>query len=96
MAADSEFTSQTTDDNGNLVSETQAEISQKFADSLSETWPKTTNNKMVTTTNFVADDIRVLSMGISLIRPDGAALKIASVIFVTTWRSPKPMRDRVI
>lgn len=82
MVSGSDFTSQTTDASGNLVCETQADISQDFADQLSDTWPATTEDKMVTTTIFAADDFRVLSMDFSLRRPDGSRSKIASGVML--------------
>ncbi len=82
MVAGSEFTSQTTDVSGNLVCETQADISQDYADQLSESWPATTKDKMVTTTVFAADDFRVLSIDFSLLRPDGSKSKIASGVML--------------
>ena len=82
MVAGSEFTSQTTDASGNLVCETQADISQDYADQLSESWPATTQDKMVTTTVFAADDFRVLSIDFSLLRPDGTESKIASGVML--------------
>ncbi|QOX62999.1 hypothetical protein FRZ06_06410 [Anoxybacterium hadale] len=82
MVKGSEFTSQTTDTNGNLVCETQADISQDYADQLSESWPATTKDKMVTTTVFAADDFRVLSIDFSLLRPDGSESKIASGVML--------------
>lgn len=78
MVSDSEFTSQVTDASGNLVCETQADISQDYADYLSPLWPATTKDKMITTTIFAADDFRVLSLEFSLRRPDGSECKIAS------------------
>lgn len=82
MVADSEITSQTTDRNGNLVCETQGDISQEYADQLSENWPATTQDKMITTTVFAADDFRVLTIDYSLRRPDGSESKIASGVMV--------------
>lgn len=82
MVPDSEFTSQTTDASGNLVCETQADISQDYADQLSESWPATTKDKLVTTTVFAADDFRVLSIDFSLLRPDGSESKIASGVML--------------
>ncbi len=82
MVADSKFTSQITDVNGNLVCETQADISQDYADALSDTWPVTTEDKMVTTTTFAADDFRVLSIDFSLRRPDGTESMIASGVLL--------------
>lgn len=82
MVADSEITSQTTDCNGNLVCETQADISQEYADQLSENWPATTQDKMITTTVFAADDFRALSIDYSIRRPDGSESKIASGVMV--------------
>ncbi len=82
MVADSEITSQTTDRNGNLVCETEADISQEYADMLSESWPATTQDKMITTTVFAADDFRVLTIDYSLRRPDGSESKIASGVMV--------------
>lgn len=82
MVADSEITSQTTDRNGNLVCEAQADISQEYADQLSENWPATTQDKMITTTVFAADDFRVLTIDYSLRRPDGSESKIASGVMV--------------
>ena len=82
MVADSEFTSQTTDVNGNLVCETQADISQDFADALSDTWTVTTEDKMITTTTFAADDFRVLSINFSIRRPDGSESMIASGVLL--------------
>ncbi|WP_369283958.1 hypothetical protein [Oscillibacter sp. GMB15532] len=82
MVPGSEFTSQTTDVNGNLVCETQADISQDYADQLSVTWKATTEDKMITTTVFAADDFRVLSLDFSLRRPDGSEEKIASGVML--------------
>jgi hypothetical protein len=82
MVADSKITSQTTDRNGNLVCETQADISQEYADQLSSNWPATTQDKMITTTVFAADDFRVLNIDYSLRRPDGSESKIASGVMV--------------
>ena len=82
MVPDSEFTSQTTDANGNLVCETQADIDQEYADQLSESWPATTEDKMITTTVFAGDDFRVLSVDFSLRRPDGSESKIASGVLL--------------
>lgn len=82
MVPGSEFTSQTTDANGNLVCKTQADISQDYADQLSVTWKATTEDKMITTTVFAADDFRVLSLDFSLRRPDGSEEKIASGVIL--------------
>ncbi len=82
MVPDSEFTSQITDANGNLVCETQADIDQEYADQLSESWPATTEDKMITTTVFAGDDFRVLSIDFSLRRPDGSESKIASGVLL--------------
>lgn len=82
MVPGSEFTSQTTDANGNLVCKTQADISQDYADQLSVTWKATTEDKMITTTVFAADDFRVLSLDFSLRRPDGSEEKIASGVML--------------
>ncbi len=82
MVQGSEFTSQTTDKNGNLVCVTQADINQDYADQLSTIWKATTKDKMVTTTVFAADDFRVLSIEFSLRRPDGAELPIASGVML--------------
>ncbi len=82
MVPGSEFTSQTTDVNGNLVCETQADINQEYADQLSESWPATTEDKMITTTVFAGDDFRVLSIDFSLRRPDGSESKIASGVLL--------------
>ncbi len=82
MVSDSEFVSQTTDVNGNLLCETQADISQAYADQLSETWPCTIEDKMITTTTFAADDYRVLSIDFRLRRPDGSESMIASGVLL--------------
>lgn len=82
MVSDSEFTSQTTDTSGNLVCETQADISQEFADQLSKTWSATTEDKMVTTAVFAADDFRMLSTDFRLRRPNGSECKIASGVML--------------
>ena len=82
MVPGSAFTSQTTDSDGNLICETQAEISQEYADQLSESWPATTEDKMVTTAVFAADDFRVLAIDFSLRRPDGTVSKIASGVML--------------
>lgn len=82
MVPDSEFTSQTTDVNGNLVCETQADIDQEYADQLSESWPATTEDKMITTTVFAGDNFRVLSIDFSIRRPDGSESKIASGVLL--------------
>lgn len=82
MVPGSEFTSQTTDANGNLVCKTQADISQDYADQLSVTWKATTEDKMITTTVFAANDFRVLSLDFSLRRPDGSEEKIASGVML--------------
>lgn len=82
MVPGSEFTSQTTDANGNLVCKTQADISQDYADQLSVTWKATTEDKMITTTIFAADDFRVLALDFSLRRPDGSEEKIASGVML--------------
>ncbi|ATW26669.1 hypothetical protein DCMF_19620 [Candidatus Formimonas warabiya] len=82
MVSDSAFISQVTDASGNLVCKTQADIDQDFADQLSETWPATTEDKMVTTTVFAADDFRVLSIDFSLRRPDGSESQIASGVML--------------
>lgn len=82
MVPGSEFTSQTTDANGNLVCKTQADISQDYADQLSVTWKATTEDKMITTTVFAADNFRVLSLDFSLRRSDGSEEKIASGVML--------------
>lgn len=82
MVADSKITSQTTDVNGNLVCEAQGDINQEYADQLSENWPATTQDKMITTTVFAADDFRALSTDFSIRRPDGSESKIASGVMV--------------
>lgn len=76
------FTSQTTDISGNLVCEAEADISQEYADQLSGSWSVTTKDKMVTTTVFAADDLRVLSIDFSIRHPDGSELKIASGVLL--------------
>ena len=76
------FTSQKTDANGNLVCEAEADINQEYADQLSEIWPVTTKDKMVTTTVFAADDNRVLSIDFFIRQPDGQELKIASGVLL--------------
>ena len=82
MVPDIEITSQTTDANGNLVCETQSDISQEYADQLSGSWPATTQDKMITTTVLAADDFRVLNIDYSLRHPDGSESKIASGVIV--------------
>lgn len=82
MVADSEITSQTTDQNGSLVCETQGDINQEYADQLSENWPATTEDKMITKTVFAADDFRLLTIDYILLRPDGSESKIASGVMV--------------
>ena len=82
MVTDSEFTSRTTDANGNLVCETQAEISQEYADQLSGSWTVTTKDKMITKTVFAPDDYRMLSIDYSIRRPDGSESMIASGVLI--------------
>lgn len=82
MVSGSTFTSQVTDVSGNLVCKTEAEISQEFAEELSEYWPATTEDKMVTTTVFAVDDFRVLSVDFTICRPDGSESKIASGVLL--------------
>lgn len=82
MVSGSEFTSQTTDESGNFVCETQADINQEFADQLSDIWQITTEDKMVTKTIFASDDYRVLSIDFILRRTDKSELKIASGVMI--------------
>lgn len=82
MVTDSEFTSRTTDANGNLVCETQAEISQEYADQLSKSWTVTNKDKMITKTVFAPDDYRMLSIDYSIRRPDGSESMIASGVLI--------------
>lgn len=82
MVSDSEFVSQTTDASGNLVCETQADIDQDFAEYLSNIWPATTEDKMVTTSVFAPDDFRVLSIDFRLRRPDGSESQVASGVML--------------
>lgn len=77
-----EFTSQTTDVNGNLVCVAEVNISQEYADQLSEFWPATTEDKMITNIIFASDDNRVLSINFTIRRPDGSELKIASGVLL--------------
>ncbi|MEN6351085.1 MAG: hypothetical protein ABFD08_17030 [Syntrophomonas sp.] len=76
------FTSQATDVRGNLVCVAQADISQDYADQLSDFWPVTTEDKMVTTTVFAPDDFRALSIDFTIRRPDGSESKIASGVLL--------------
>jgi hypothetical protein len=76
------FTTQTTNTSGNLVCEAEADISQEYADQLSESWPVTTKDKMITSTVFAADDFRVLSIDFSIRHPDGSELRIASGVLL--------------
>lgn len=82
MVSGSEFASQTTDVSGNLVCVAQADISHDYADQLSEFWPVTTEDKMVTTTVFASDDFRALSIDFNIGRPDGSESKIASGVLL--------------
>lgn len=82
MVPGGKFTSQTTDESGNLVCEAEADISKEYADQLSKSWPVTTKDKMVTTTVFAADDDRVLSIDFTIRRTDGSELKIASGVLL--------------
>ena len=58
--------------------EAEADISQEYADQLSESCSVTTKDKMVTTTVFAVDDFRVLSIEFFIRHPDGSELRIAS------------------
>lgn len=82
MVTGSEVTSRTTDVNGNLVYESQAEISQEYADQLSGSWTATTKDKMITKTVFAPDDFRMLSIDYSIRRPDGSESMIASGVLI--------------
>ncbi len=82
LVADSTFTTQTTDTSGNLVCETVLDIDAEYAEQLSSTWSVTTDDKMVTTTVFSADDYRVLSLDFSIRHPDSTEIQIADGVIV--------------
>lgn len=82
LVADSSFTAQTIDAAGNLVCEAVADIDQEYADFLSDHWPATTSDKMVTTMVFAPDDFRLLSIDFTIRRPDESESKIASGVML--------------
>lgn len=76
------FISQTTDKQGNLVCVAQADISEEYADQLSEHWKASTADKMMTTTVFASNDFRALSIDFSIRHSDGSEEKIASAVLL--------------
>ncbi len=81
MGQNGKFVSQVTDGNGNLACETEADISQDYADGLSD-WGVTTADKLLTRPVFAADDFRELAIDFIIRHPDGSEVKIVSAVLL--------------
>ena len=94
MVANSEFTSQEANENGDLLCEMTADIDEDYADALSN-WSVTTEDKMLTTVVFAASDHRVLTIDYVIAHPDGTKLKIASgvTLYDQELQSPDMLWD---